>query len=169
MVVNSTGQWINALDDTLLRMAEGTAQVVPAATGSEGGWLEGGGFFYRGGKYVHRTLSRWKMVDKRSKDGRRVGGDEETTPTRWICALLLLVAFRVRRHLFMLTCCFVLGFVLGGMMTSRVNHRYYYMAGSGCCYCAGGGGAMVFVADHPLGDWKFQTNINAGAYLPFGP
>jgi hypothetical protein len=60
------------------------------------------------------------------------------------------------------------GWLEGGGIFKR-SGLYYYMAGSGCCYCAGGGGAMVFVAPHPLGPWRFQTNVNDGLYLPFSP
>ena len=28
---------------------------------------------------------------------------------------------------------------------------------------------MVFVAPHPMGPWRFQTNVNDGLYLPFSP
>jgi len=93
---DTNGQWIVELDETYLHVTNRRTQIVKAAVGSEGGWLEGGGIL------KHGSL-------------------------------------------------------------------YYFMAGSGCCYCAGGGGAMVFVSSHPLGSWKFQTNVNPGLYLPFSP
>ena len=62
----------------------------------------------------------------------------------------------------------IAGWLEGGGIFKR-GSLYYYMAGSGCCYCAGGGGAMVFVAPHPMGPWRFQTNVNDGLYLPFSP
>jgi len=60
------------------------------------------------------------------------------------------------------------GWLEGGGIFKR-GELYYLMTGSGCCYCAGGGGAMVFVAPHPLGPWKWQTSVNDALYLPFSP
>jgi hypothetical protein len=38
---------------------------------------------------------------------------------------------------------------------------YYLLFGHTCCFCAQGSGALVYVADSPLGDWKsMDTDIN---------
>ena len=55
---STKGQWISQLDDTLLRMKPNSAvQILKAAPGSEGGWLEGGGIFKRGATYYYMAGS----------------------------------------------------------------------------------------------------------------
>jgi hypothetical protein len=51
------------------------------------------------------------------------------------------------------------GFLEGGGMFERAG-RYYYSAGTGCCFCALGGDSRTFVADRPLGPYRFVSNAN---------
>lgn len=51
------GQWIVELDETYLHITNKSAQILHAATGSEGGWLEGGGIFKRGSLYYYMAGS----------------------------------------------------------------------------------------------------------------
>ena len=46
---------------------------------------------------------------------------------------------------------------------SERHGHYYLIYGSTCCFCAEGGGAVVQVAEHPLGPWR-KTGVDLNAW-----